>query len=71
MLALDALVVAPVIHRGDQVMLVARGPAVEIRVAAIALADGRPEERVRVQNAASQRVIEGVVRGPGLVEVPL
>ena len=52
-------------------MLVARGPAVEIRVAAIALADGRPEERVRVQNAASQRVIEGVVRGPGLVEVPL
>ena len=70
-LALDALVVAPVIHRGDQVMLVARGPAVEIRVAAIALADGRPEERVRVQNAASQRVIEGVVRGPGLVEVPL
>lgn len=70
-LALDALVVAVLVHRGEQVTLLARSAAVEIRVAAVALADGRPEERIRVQNPASQRVIEGVVRGPGLVEVPL
>lgn len=70
-LALDALVVAPVVRRGAPVTLVARSATFEIRVAAVALADGRPEDHVRVQNAASQRVIEGVVRGPGLVEVPL
>ncbi|MFO1401179.1 MAG: flagellar basal body P-ring formation chaperone FlgA [Steroidobacteraceae bacterium] len=70
-LSLDALAVAPVVHRGEQVTLVARSAAVEIRVAAVALADGRPEDRIRVQNPMSQRVIEGVVRGPGLVEAPL
>jgi flagella basal body P-ring formation protein FlgA len=70
-LALDALAVAPVIHRGEQVTLLARADALEIRVAAIALADGRPDERIRVQNLASQRVVEGVVRATGLVEVPL
>ena len=70
-LALDALAVAPVVHRGEPVTLLAHGAAFEIRVAAVALADGRPDDHVRVQNAVSQRVIEGVVRGPGLVEVPL
>jgi flagella basal body P-ring formation protein FlgA len=70
-LAADALTVAPVVRRGEQVTLLARSGAMEIRVAAIALSDGRPEERIRVQNAASQRVIEGVVRSAGLVEVPL
>jgi flagella basal body P-ring formation protein FlgA len=70
-LAIDALAVAPVVHRGEQVTLLARAGAMEIRVAAIALSDGRPEEHIRVQNPASQRVIEGVVRAAGLVEVPL
>jgi flagella basal body P-ring formation protein FlgA len=70
-LAIDALAVAPVVHRGEQVTLVARAGAMEIRVAAVALSDGRPDERIRVQNPASQRVIEGVVRAAGLVEVPL
>ncbi|MCC7462545.1 MAG: flagellar basal body P-ring formation protein FlgA [Gammaproteobacteria bacterium] len=70
-LTVDALAIAPLVRRGEQVALVARSGAVEIRVAAVALADGRPEERIRVQNTDSQRVLEGVVRGPGLVEVPL
>ena len=70
-LAVEALAVAPVVHRGEQVMLLARSGTMEIRVAAVALADGRPDEHIRVQNLASQRVIEGVVRGAGLVEVPL
>lgn len=70
-LAIDALAVAPVIRRGEQVTLLARAGAMEIRVAAIALSDGRPDEHIRVQNPASQRVIEGVVRAAGLVEVPL
>jgi flagella basal body P-ring formation protein FlgA len=70
-LAIDALAVALVVHRGEQVTLLARAGAMEVRVAAVALGDGRPDERIRVQNAATQRVIEGVVRAAGLVEVPL
>jgi flagella basal body P-ring formation protein FlgA len=70
-LAVDALAVAPVVHRGEQVTLLARADAVEIRVAAVALSEGRPDEHIRVQNPATQRVIEGVVRSAGLVEVPL
>ncbi len=71
LLASDALLIAPLVRRGEQVTLLARSSTFEIRVAAIALADGRPEEHIRVQNQVSQRVIQGVVRGPGLVEVPL
>jgi flagella basal body P-ring formation protein FlgA len=70
-LAIDALAVAPVVRRGEQVTLLARAGAMEIRVAAVALSDGRPDEHIRVQNPATQRVIIGVVRAAGLVEVPL
>ena len=49
-LAIDALAVAPVVRRGEQVTLLARAGAMEIRVAAVALSDGRPDEHIRVQN---------------------
>jgi len=70
-LAADSLVVAPVVHRGQQLTLVARAGGMEVRTTAIALADGRPDERIRVQNLASQKVIEAVVRSAELAEVAL
>ena len=70
-LAADSLVVAPVVHRGQQLTLVARAGGMEVRTTAIALADGRPDERIRVQNLASQKVIEAVVRSAVLAEVAL
>jgi flagella basal body P-ring formation protein FlgA len=40
-------------------------------MSAVALADGRIADRIRVQNLSSQRVVEGIVRSDSVVEVPL
>jgi flagellar basal body P-ring formation protein FlgA len=70
-LAIDALAPALLIHRGQQVVLLARSPGIEVRMAGVALADGRASDQIRVQNLSSQRIVEGTVRADGVVEVPL
>jgi flagella basal body P-ring formation protein FlgA len=67
----DALAPAPLIRRGQQVVLLAHGDGIEVRAAAIALSDGRAADVIRVQNLASQRIVEGVVRSASVVEAPL
>jgi len=70
-LELDALAPAFLIHRGQQVVLLARSGGIEVRMAGVALADGRAAETIRVQNVSSQRVVEGIVRSDTVVETPL
>lgn len=70
-LTADALLTAPVIHRGDQITVLAQAGGMQIRASAIALSDGRPDDRIRAQNLSSQRVVEGVVRSAGVIEVVL
>jgi flagella basal body P-ring formation protein FlgA len=70
-LSFEALAPANVIHRGQQVVLLAHSGAVEVRMNGVALADGRISERIRVQNQSSQRVVEGIVRSANEVETPL
>jgi flagella basal body P-ring formation protein FlgA len=70
-LSLAALTPSNVIHRGQQVTLIAGSGSFEVRMSAIALSDGRVADRIRVQNQSSQRVIEGIVRSDSVVEVPL
>jgi flagellar basal body P-ring formation protein FlgA len=70
-LAIDALAPALLIHRGQQVVLLARSPGIEVRMAGVALGDGRASDQIRVQNTSSQRIVEGTVRADGVVEVPL
>jgi flagella basal body P-ring formation protein FlgA len=70
-LTLDALEAANLVHRGQQVVLLAHLAGIEVRVNGIALADGRQADRIRVQNLSSQRVVEGVVRSDSVVEAPL
>ena len=36
-----------------------------------ALGEGKPDELIRVQNMASQRIVEAIVRSAQLVEVSL
>jgi flagella basal body P-ring formation protein FlgA len=67
----DAVAVAPVVHRGQEITLLARGGGMDVRVTVIALSDGRPDERIRVQNPGSQRILEATVRSSQLVEVSL
>lgn len=70
-LSSDALAPAPLIRRGQEVVLVARGAGVEVRAAGIALSDGRASDHIRVQNLSSQRIVEGIVRSDSVVEAPL
>jgi flagella basal body P-ring formation protein FlgA len=65
------LLTAPVIHRGDQITVIAQTGGMQIRASAIALSDGCPDDRIRAQNLSSQRVVEGVVRSAGVIEVVL
>ncbi len=70
-LSANALLTAPVVHRGQQVMLLAHASGMDVRITVVALMDGRPEERIRVQNPGSQRVVEATVRTSELVEISL
>jgi flagella basal body P-ring formation protein FlgA len=67
----DAVATAPVVRRGQEITLLAHAAGMDVRVTVIALADGRPEERIRVQNPGSQRIVEATVRSSQLVEVSL
>ena len=70
-LSFECLVPANLIHRGQTVVLVAHSGGFEVRVNGVALSDGRASEHIRVQNASSQRVVEGIVRSESEVEAPL
>ena len=70
-LGMDALTPSNAIHRGQQVTLISGSGDFQVRVGAVALADGRIADRIRVQNLSSQRVVEGIVRSASEVEVPL
>jgi flagella basal body P-ring formation protein FlgA len=70
-LAIDALAPAYLVHKGQQVVLLARSARIEVRMAGVALADGRAADHIRVQNVSSQRIVEGIVRSDGVVETPL
>ena len=58
-----------VVKRGQTVTLVVRNASLNIRMAGKALMDGAVDERIRVENTVSKRVVEGFVRSPELVEV--
>jgi flagella basal body P-ring formation protein FlgA len=70
-LSLEAITPSNLIHRGQQVTLVAGAGDFQVRMNAVALSDGRLDDRIRVQNLSSQRVVEGIVRSDNEVEVPL
>jgi len=55
------------VRQGQAVTLVAAAPGVEVRAPAKALEDAREGSPVRVQNLASQKVVQGVVDASGLV----
>ena len=57
------------IRRGQSVTIVAHNDGVSIRMMGKALTDGAENQRIRVENAKSKRVIEGIVRSPEQVEV--
>lgn len=67
----DSLDAPLLIHRGQSVILAARAGGLEVRAPGIALADASAEQRVRVRNLNSLKVIEGVADTAGVVRVTL
>ena len=57
------------IKRGQTVTIAASGNGIDIAMAGTALSDGTLNQRIRVENTASKRVIEAIVRSSELVEV--
>ncbi|MDH3502936.1 MAG: flagellar basal body P-ring formation chaperone FlgA [Nitrospirota bacterium] len=59
----------PVIHKGDRVLIEARGGGLLVQTVGVAKAAGKAGETISVQNQASGRDVLGVVMSSGLVEV--
>ncbi len=63
------LVAAKAVQRGQTVTLVADTGGMSVRMAGRALSDGLVNQRVRVQNLSSGKIIEGVARSEQVVEI--
>jgi len=59
------------VHRGEQITILATASGVEVRMNGTALADGSAGDRIRVRNNRSKRVVQGTVLRAGEVRVSL
>ena len=67
---LDTDLMSPrAVKRGEAVMLVVRIGGVDVRAPGKAVSDAGLNERVNVENVGSHRVVQGIVRSGGEVEV--
>ncbi|MET0291304.1 MAG: flagellar basal body P-ring formation chaperone FlgA [Steroidobacteraceae bacterium] len=65
----DMLLTDTLIKRGQRVTLLSAAGSIEVRAPGEALADALPDGRVRVQNLASRRVVEGIAETADSVRV--
>jgi flagellar basal body P-ring formation protein FlgA len=63
------LVAAKAVQRGQSVTLVADVGGMSVRMAGKVLSDGMVNQRVRVQNLSSGRIVEGIARSEQVVEI--
>jgi flagella basal body P-ring formation protein FlgA len=63
------LVASKAVQRGQAVTLLANAGGMSVRMAGRALTDGFVNQRVRVQNLSSGKVVEGIARSEQIVEV--
>jgi flagella basal body P-ring formation protein FlgA len=63
------LVASKAVLRGQTVTLVADAGGMSVRMAGRALSDGMVNQRVRVQNLSSGKIVEGIARSEQVVEI--
>ncbi len=68
-LTLNVIAAPRLVRRGQLVSLLAQGPGIDVRSSGKALTDGVEGDRVKVQNPATKRVVEGLVLADGTVRV--
>ena len=57
------------VKRGEQVIILAKNHGMQIRMKGTALSDGITGQRISVKNLSSNRLVEGTVQSPGVVEI--
>lgn len=57
------------VKRGQAVTLISQTEGIRAQTAGMALKDGRLQERIKVQNSSSGRIVDAIVTGPGEVSV--
>jgi flagella basal body P-ring formation protein FlgA len=65
------LVAPKAVQRGQAVTLLADAGGISVRMAGRALSDGLLNQRVRVQNLSSGKIVEGIARSEQVVEIIL
>jgi flagella basal body P-ring formation protein FlgA len=65
------LVAAKAVQRGQSVTLIADAGGISVRMAGRVLSDGLLNQRVRVQNLSSGKIVEGIARSEQIVEIIL
>ena len=63
------LIAAQAVQRGQSVTLVADVGGMSVRMAGKALGDGLVNQRVKVQNLSSGKIVEGIARSEQVVEI--
>jgi len=63
------LAAAKAVQRGQSVTLIADAGGMSVRMAGRALSDGLMNQRVRVQNLSSGKIVEGIARSEQTVEI--
>jgi flagella basal body P-ring formation protein FlgA len=63
------LVAAKAVQRGQTVTLVADAGGMSVRMAGRALSDGLVNQRVRVENLSSGKIVEGIARSDQIVQI--
>jgi flagella basal body P-ring formation protein FlgA len=63
------LLAAKAVQRGQTVTLIADGGGMSVRMAGRALTDGLINQRVKVENLSSGRIVEGIARSEEVVEI--
>ena len=68
-LTANKLSIPKAVKRGEQVIILADGNGMHIRMTGAALADGIAGQKIAVRNTSSNRVVQGTIIGPGMVQV--
>jgi len=63
------LLAAKAVQRGQTVTLVADAGGMSVRMAGRALSDGLVNQRVKVENLSSGKIVEGIARSEQIVEI--
>jgi flagellar basal body P-ring formation protein FlgA len=68
-LTLDMFVPDAIVHRGQEVTLLAGAGGIEVRAQGLALEDAARGARLKVENLSSTKVVEGVADTSGIVRI--